>query len=515
MTIRNRMQSFTNRQRLGLFLALPIFVSVLIIPRPVDMTPEARIVLAVTVLMAFLWITEALPIPATALLPLVIFPLLQVAPAQEIARQYGDRNIFLFMGGFFLAASIEKWHLHRRIALKAVLILGSSPRRIVLGMMAATAFLSMWISNTATTLMMLPIAVAIARHAQLLGSDSDEEASAHESFGKALLFGIGYGASIGGIGTLIGTPPNIIFVSQFQRLFPDGPEISFFRWFLVGFPLVLVFLPVAWIYLTRFAHPIRFHSLPGGKEIVRKQLKELGPMSRGEKSVLIVFILTALGWMLRRDIIIGALTIPGWSNLLSVQDLVHDSTVAIFASLLLFCIPVFLKEGVFLLDWQSAVKIPWGILLLFGGGLARANQFQATGLARWIGENLDFLKTVPLIIAVVAVVFTIDFLTEVTSNTAVTSIFMPILAAMAVGMGTHPLLLMVAGTIAASLAFMLPVATPPNAVIFSSGILTLPQMAKTGFGMNILGMIVTTAVVYALAIPIFRITLTRLPEWIH
>ena len=232
-------------------------------------------------------------------------------------------------------------------------------------------------------------------------------------------------------------------------------------------------------------------------------------------SFLVVFAITALGWMFRRNIVIGSITIPGWSNLLSVQDLVHDSTVAIFASLLLFAIPVVLKEGEFLLDWKSAVKIPWGILLLFGGGLALANQFEVTGLARWVGENLNFLSVVPLIVAVIVVVFTVDFLTEVTSNMAITSIFMPILAAMAVGMGTHPLLLMVAGTIAASLAFMLPVATPPNAVVFSSGYLTLPQMARTGFIMNLIGMIITTLVLYALAVPILRITLNRLPDWVH
>ena len=479
------------------------------------MTPEAMIVLAVTGLMAFLWITEAIPIPATALFPLVLFPLLRVAPAQDIATQYGDRNIFLFMGGFFLAAAIERWGLHRRIALKAVLILGTSPRKIVLGMMVATAFISMWISNTATTLMMLPIAVAIARHAEQLGRDSNHDESMYKTFGRALMFGIGYAASIGGIGTLIGTPPNIIFISQYQRLFPDAPEISFLQWFLVGFPLVMVFLPIAWIYLVRLAHPIRFNSLPGGKEIIRKQLQDLGPMNKGEKRVLVVFAITALGWMFRRNIVIGSITIPGWSNLLSVQDLVHDSTVAIFASLLLFAIPVVLKEGEFLLDWKSAVKIPWGILLLFGGGLALANQFEVTGLARWVGENLNFLSVVPLIVAVIVVVFTVDFLTEVTSNMAITSIFMPILAAMAVGMGTHPLLLMVAGTIAASLAFMLPVATPPNAVVFSSGYLTLPQMARTGFIMNLIGMIITTLVLYALAVPILRITLNRLPDWVH
>jgi sodium-dependent dicarboxylate transporter 2/3/5 len=508
-------EEFATRQKVGLFLGIPLFLIILILPEPAGMSPEAKKTLAITVLMALWWITEVLPISATALLPLILFPFLNVDTAQEVARQYGDRNIMLFMGGFFLATSIEKWGLHRRMALRSVLILGTSPRKIILGMMIATAFLSMWISNTATTMMMLPIALAIAKHAQLLSSGLPQEERIFESFDTALLFGIGYAASIGGIGTLIGTPPNIIFSAQVQRLFPEAPEISFFQWFLVGFPLVVIFLPIAWVYLTRIAHPVKAQTLPGGKAIIRKRLEELGPMSRGEKYVLAVFLLTAFGWMFRRDIALGFVTIPGWSNLLGIETMVHDSTVAIFSAILLFMIPVSFKEGGFLLDWKTAVKIPWGILLLFGGGLALAYEFQATGLAHWIGSNLNVLRAVPILVAVIVVVLLIDFLTEVTSNTAITSIFMPILAVTSIGMGAHPFLLMIAGTIAASLAFMLPVATPPNAVVFSSGYITLPQMARTGFFMNLLGMVVTTIVVYLLAIPIFHITISRLPDWVH
>jgi sodium-dependent dicarboxylate transporter 2/3/5 len=477
------------------------------------MSGEAQKTLAVTVLMAFWWITEALPIPATALLPLILFPFLKVDSAQEVSRQFGNRNIFLFMGGFFLAAAIEKWGLHKRIALKAVSLLGTSPKKIILGMMMGTALISMWISNTATTMMMLPIAVAIAKHAESLYTDSDVELI--YTFRTALLFGIGYAASIGGIGTLIGTPPNIIFASQVHILFPDAPEISFFHWFLVGFPLVVLFLPIAWFYLTRIAHPVHVKTLPGGKALIRDRLKALGPMGRGEKYVLCVFFLTAFGWMFRRNIDLGVFTIPGWSNILGIHETVHDSTVAIFSAILLFMIPVDFKEKGFLLDWKTAVKIPWGILLLFGGGLALAHEFQATGLAQWIGSHMNALEVIPLLIAVLAVVFIIDFLTEVTSNTAVTSIFMPVLAVTSISMGVHPYLLMVAGTIAASLAFMLPVATPPNAVVFGSGYISLPQMAKTGFFMNLIGMVVTTIIVYALAVPIFHITLSRLPDWVQ
>lgn len=505
---------FSTRQKIGLLIGFPIFLLILLLPVPGGMTPEAHTTLAVTILMAFWWITEAIPIAATALLPLILFPLLTVDTAQSVASQYGDRNIFLFMGGFFLASAIEKWGLHKRLALKCITILGASPGKIIFGMMAATAFLSMWISNTATTLMMLPIAIAVAKHASSFKKDSDDNHAVLASFGTALLFGIGYAANIGGIGTLIGTPPNIIFASQVQKLFPNAPEISFLQWFIVGFPLVIIFLPLTWFYLTRIAHPVKLKTLPGGKSIIRNRLKELGVMKPGERYVLIVFIVTAVGWIFRKNISFGAFTIPGWSNLLSIQDTVHDSTVAIAAAILLFIIPVNFRKGEFLLDWKTAVRIPWGILLLFGGGLALAHEFQVTGLARWIGSNMSILEAVPVIIAVIVVVFMIDFLTEVTSNTATASIFLPILAATSLGLGVHPYLLMIAGTIAASLAFMLPVATPPNAVIFSSGYLKLPQMAKTGFGMNILGMIVTTLIVYLLAVPIFHITLTKLPEWI-
>lgn len=508
------MNNFSKRQLIGLLAGIPLFLILLLVPPPEGMSPEAQKTLAITVLMAFWWITEALPISATALLPLILFPLLKVDAAQDVAHQYGDRNIFLFMGGFFLAVTIEKWNLHKRIALRSVLILGTSPKKIIFGMMAVTAFLSMWISNTATTVMMLPIAMAIAKHAELLAQSSDREENYFKTFGTTLLFGIGYSASIGGIGTLIGTPPNIIFAAQVQRLFPNAPEISFFHWFLVGFPLVILFLPIAWLYLTRVAFPVREKSLPGGREVIRQQLDALGPMSGAEKSVLAVFVLTAFAWMFRRNIVLGFLTIPGWSNLLGIEKTVHDSTVAIAAAILLFAIPANLSKNEFLLDWKTALKIPWGILLLYGGGLALAHEFQTTGLAQWIGSNMEALKAFPILLTVIIVVLTIDFLTEVTSNTAVTSIIMPILAVTAIGMGTHPYLLMIAGTIAASLAFMLPVATPPNAVVFSSGYITIPQMAKTGFFMNIIGMIITTIIVYLVAIPVFGITLSSLPEWV-
>lgn len=502
------------RQKIGLLIGIPLFLFILFFPRPEGISPEGQKTLAVTVLMAFWWITEALPISATALLPLVLFPILKVDTAQEVAAQFGDRNIFLFMGGFFLATAIEKCGLHKRMALKTVAILGTSPGKIILGMMCATAFLSMWISNTATTIMMLPIAIAISKYAVSQTSDNIQESKDIGSFGTVLMLSIGYGASIGGIGTLIGTPPNIIFAAHVQKLFPEAPEISFFRWFLLGFPLVVVFIPIAWFYLVKIVHPIKIKTLLGTKKVIKTQLKDMGPMTRDEKIILTIFLITAFGWMFRKNIDIGVWVVPGWSNLLGIEKMVHDSTVAILGSILLFAIPANFKRREHLLDWKSAVKIPWGILLLFGGGLALAHEFQVTGLAKWIGSNLSLLKLVPIIVGVLIVVLTIDFLTEITSNTAIASIFMPILAATSIAMSVHPFLFMIAGTIAASLAFMLPVATPPNAVIFGSGYITLPQMAKTGLGLNLIGMILTTLFVYLLAIPIFGITLSNLPNWV-
>lgn len=504
----------TQKKYAGMAGGILLFALLLMLPCPAGMSGAARNTLAVTLLMAFWWITEAIPIPATALLPVVLFPLLGIQSSGDVASHYGDRNIFLFLGGFLLAAAIQKWDLHKRIALKTVAVLGTSPRTIIFGMMTATAFLSMWISNTATAMMMLPIALALLRHTESLPL-SREEKDGTAPFGRALMFGIGYAASIGGIGTLIGTPPNIIFASAVQRLFPGAPEISFFRWFLVGFPLVLFFLPVTWIYLVRIAHPVRMKRLPGGKGLIRERLQELGPMSSGEKRVLAVFLFTALGWMFRRNIVIGSFTIPGWSNLLGLESLVHDSTVAVLAAVLLFILPGNKKGGIRLLDWESALKIPWGILLLFGGGLALAAGFQSSGLTQWIGSRLTLLQTLPVLVAVLLVVGLIDFLTEVTSNTAVASIFMPILAATSLAMGVHPFLLMIAGTIAASLAFMLPAATPPNAVIFSSGSVTLPQMARTGFWLNIAGMLITTIVIYLLAVPVFGLMAEKLPDWVQ
>lgn len=504
----------TIRHKIGFWLALPIFILILLLPFPESLSSQGQRTLAVAILMAWWWITEAIPIPATALIPIVAFPLLKILPVEKVVSAYGDSNIYLFMGGFLIAITMQRWALHRRIALRIISIIGISPQRIILGFMIATALLSMWISNTATTMMMYPIGLAIILHInELLPKDKNIEGE-NGNFETVLMLAIAYSASIGGIGTLIGTPPNIVFAAAIKSIFPDAPEIGFLKWTMVGLPLVILFIPITWIILTKIILPVRIKSIPGGKEVIASQLKELGPMKKAEKYTLIVFILTALGWIFRQNIDVGFFTIPGWSNLLGLQDYVNDATIAIGSAVLLFLIPVDFKKKEFLLNWDWAIRIPWGILILFGGGIALAGAFKSSGLAAWIGTNLDLFSHVPVIVIIMITCFMLTFLTEVTSNTATSTIFMPILAATAIAMKIHPFLLMIPATISASCAFMLPVATPPNAIIFGSGVVTVPQMAKAGFALNFAGIILVTMITYLVAIPVFGIVLGTLPAWI-
>jgi len=507
---------FTLRQQVGLFGAIPVFVITLwLISLDTNININAQYVLAISVLMAWCWITEALPIPATALIPMALFPILGVQKAKEVGSAYGDSNIFLFMGGFFLAITMQKWGLHRRLALHIIKIIGTSPRKIILGFMVATAILSMWISNTATTMMMYPIGLAIVLHVSDLEKAEKQENNLN-TFRTALMLGIAYAASIGGVGTLIGTPPNIVLVSQLGHIFPDAPEIGFFQWMKIGVPLVILFLPITWFFITRIALPVKRESLPGGGDLINSELEKMGKASTGEKLTLMMFIITALAWIFRQNIEFGFFTLPGWSNILRNASFINDSTVAIFAAIILFAIPVDLKRGQFLLDWANARKIPWGILILFGGGIALAKGFESTGLASWIGLKLQLFANVPTLIMILLVCLMLTFLTEVTSNTAITTLFMPILAAAAVATNIHPLLLMIPASMSASCAFMLPVATPPNAIIFGSGNVTIPQMAKTGFALNLVGAILITVLVYLIAIPVFNLVGGGgLPGWAH
>jgi len=502
----------TVRNKIGFWLGIPIFLLINFLPFSNTLAPEALRTLSIAILMAWWWITEAIPIPATALIPIVAFPALKILPMNDVVSSYGDSNIYLFLGGFLLAITMQRWELHRRIALHIIKFIGIGPQRIMLGFMVATAFLSMWISNTATTMMMYPIGLAIIL--QLNEIIPDKHKSEILNFETVLMLCIAYSASIGGIGTLIGTPPNIVFAAAVRKMFPEAPEIGFLQWMMVGIPLVITFIPITWLFLTKVFMPIRLKSMPGGKEVILTELKKLGPMKKAERYTLFVFLLTAFGWIFRQNIEVGIFTIPGWSNLLGLQDYVNDTTVAIFSALLLFLIPVNFREKEFLLNWEWAMRIPWGILILFGGGIALAAGFKQSGMAEWIGNNLSLFSSVPLIVMIIITSFMLTFLTEVTSNTATATIFMPILATTALVMGIHPYLLMIPATISASCAFMLPVATPPNAIIFGSGSVTIPQMAKAGVGLNMIGIFLVTLITYLIAIPAFGIMLGNLPAWV-
>lgn len=462
--------------------------------------------------MAAWWITEAIPIPATALIPLVAFPLLGILPADIVARQYGHHLVFLFLGGFILAQAIQKCCLHRRIALWTVNGIGRSPSRIILGFMVATGFLSMWISNTATTLMMIPVALGIISRAEERNCDPGST----RNFSCALLLGIAYSANIGGIATLIGTPPNTVFASQFEKFFSScgAPEITFFRWVTVGLPVVLCFLPLVWLLLTRVFFPVRGDFSLGSRDHIREELDEMGKMSRAEGLTLAVFLTTAFLWIFLKDIpITSRITIPGWSNLLGVDQMVRDATVAIAMAIVLFLVPVDLKKREFLMDWEWARKIPWGLLLLFGGGIALATGFAESGLSESIGRQVKAFQGLHPIFLVASLCLIMTFLTEITSNTATANIMMPILASTSVGMGIDPLLMMIPAVLSISCAFMLPVATPPNAIIFSSGYLTVPTMARTGLFINLLGVVLVTTIIFLVAVPVLGIDPSALPSW--
>ena len=475
------------------------------------MDVSAKRAAACAVLMAFWWITEAIPIPATALLPAILYPLLKITSAKEAVLPYADRNIFLFMGGFFIAMAMQRHHLHKRIALHIIRLVGTSSRKLVLGFMIATAFLSMWISNTATTMMMLPIGMAVISHfkTQVENGDSGITIDPHHfRFAIVLMLGIAYAASIGGIGTLVGTPPNIVFAGIIRNTLPGYPEIDFVTWMTIGLPVVIIFLPIAWIYLVYIGSPPEINRIPGSKVLIKNEIMALGRMNRGESITLIIFCLTALGWIFRTNISIGQFTITGWTNLLGIEEYVHDSTVALTGAMLLFIIPTNLKNHEFVLNWEWAKRIPWGILILFGGGFALASSFQSTGLDIWIGEMFARINTISILILIISVCLLLTFMTEITSNTATITMMLPVLAAMALSMKIHPYILMIPATISTSCAFMLPVATPPNAIVFGSEYIEMHHMARIGFILNLAGVVIITSLVYFVVLPMLAIHLT-------
>ena len=492
---------------IGFWLGLGLFVALLAVPIDAG-NPTASRMAAVAVLMGVWWITEAIPIPVTALLPVALFPILKIMKGKEVSELYFNTYIFLFTGGFILALALEKCNLHRRMALSIVRVIGGKPQTILLGFMCATAFLSMWISNTATAMMMLPIAMSVIT-VMRPGADGAGAAPhisdgpvGYRNFSTGLMLAIAYASSIGGIATLIGTPPNLLFLRVYKIQFPDSPEISFAKWMAMGIPFSAIFLFIAWALLAYILFPAGKEMLLKGRDVIRHELQKLGKISRAEFRVLLIFSATVLLWIFRGgDAKSGGLN--GWSDRLGLDAWVDDGTVAVAMALLLFLIPSGEAGGSKLMDWATAVRLPWGILFLFGGGFALAGGFESSGLSEWVGEGLRGLAKFSPVVLTGGVCASVTFLTEMTSNTATTGAFLPIVASLAKAIDVHPLSLMIPATLSASCAFMLPVATPPNAIVFGSGHVTIPQMAKAGIVLNLIGVVLVTATTFLLAVPLF------------
>ncbi len=489
-------------------LVLVPFLSVLFM-LVFDLSPghrEITYTAAIALWMAVWWITETVPLAVTALIPLILFPAFGIMDGKDVSSQYVNHIIFLFIGGFLVALAMERWQLHKRLALRVLMLVGVHPRFILLGFMVATAFLSMWISNTATTMMMVPISIAIvSKLDEMLGSEKVRKMAV------GIFLGIAYSASIGGVATLIGTPPNPIFVRIFSIFFPKAPEISFAQWFFFAIPISVIFLFIAWMLLSMLFCPRQGKELD--KEVFSVQYKELGPTSFEEKVVLVDFLILVFLWMFRADIPIGSFKIPGWSNLLPRADFINDGTVAMTMAFLLFLIPTKDRKGIKILDWPTAARLPWNIVLLFGGGFALASGFKESGLSSWLGEQLKGLSTLPPLLIIACICLLITFLTELTSNTATAQILLPILATLAVSIKLNPLLLMIPGTLSCSFAFMLPVATPPNAIIFGTDRVRIADMARTGVILNIIGAILLTAAVFLIGRAVFGIDISKIPPW--
>ncbi len=487
------------RQLIGIFLGPVLFLFMVLMGAPEGLTSSAWSTAGVGVWMAVWWMTEAVPIPVTSLMPMVLFPVLGIATMKDAASPYSNPLIYLFLGGFILALGMERCSLHKRIALNVLKRVGTKPSSIIAGFMLSCALLSMWVTNTATTMMMLPIALSV------IGLAKEKLKGAHlEAFGPALLLSIAYACTIGGLGTLIGTVPNALVAGFMQENY--GLELGFGAWMAVGVPIVCVGLPVTYFILTNWVFKLGKEHIPGMEELVQNGLNSLGKPSRDEKAVGSIFGLVVALWIGRP--LYGSF-IPGLS----------DTGIALLGAMLLFVVPSSNPgktwEKRFLMDWKTAKTIPWGILVLFGGGLSLAAAIDATGLAVWMGEIISAVDVWPVILITLVVVLLVVFLTELTSNTATTAAFLPVVASLALGIGQNPLLLAIPVTFAASAAFMLPVATPPNAIVYGSGLVSIPQMAKAGIWLNIAFTLILTVMSYFLVQWVFGVELGVLPAWAH
>lgn len=484
------------RQWSGWVLGPGVLLVTLLLTPPAGLSPEGWRTAGAGALMAVLWITEAIPIPATALLPLVLFPLLGLANIRDAAAPYSNPIILLFLGGFIIALAMQKWGLHRRIAITLIGAMGTKPRRIILGFLMSSTAVSMWVSNTATALMMLPIAVSVVA---LLPREA-RTSSALSGFGTALLLSVAYGSTTGGMATLIGTPPNALLAGYLDSVY--HVEIGFAQWMALGVPVTLVALPVVFFALTRVSFRLGTAEVPGMAALLEGERLRLGRPSRGELSVAIVFLLTALGWILQPLIARAA-------------PFVSDTTVAIAGAVALFMIPVNARRGEFVMDWGATRTLPWEVLLLFGGGLSLAGMIEKHGVSHYLGGLSGGLQGVPAVVTLCVVCFLILMLTELTSNTATAATFLPIVAATAVSLGQNPLLFLIPTALASNCSFMMPVGTPPNAIVFGSGLVTLPQMAKAGFLLNLLLVPIIVGLVLLLGPYVFDLQLGVMPEWVR
>ena len=475
------------KENFGFLLGVTAAIVVMLLPTPEGLTPEAHKTAALFLLMGVWWATEAVPVAVTALVPLALFPMLGIVDIQSAANPYANKTIYLFFGGFLIATAIQKWDLHKRIALFVLEYAGSNGASLILGFMLTAALISMWVMNTATTIMLLPIGLAVITVVkETVKGLSDQEI---ESFQLALLLGIAYGATIGGMSTLIGTGPNGMLAAFMADNY--DLDISFVDWMKVGVPLSVVMLPCSWLILTRLIFKVEFETSQETKNLLSTMKQELGKFEGAEFKVFVVFVLTALTWMLRTVL----------DDINGLEGL-SDAGIAMISALFLFLLPSGdkVKRGA-LLEWKDAQEnVPWGLLVLFGGGLSLANAVQATGLAVWMGNLIP--QGISIVLIVILVVTMIIFLTELTSNMATTATFLPVVAAIAIQSDFNPLLVTAAVALAASCAFMLPVATPPNAIVFGSGLIRVPQMARAGFLINVLGILVVSFVA-AVSVPYF------------
>lgn len=482
------------RQWSGWALGPGALLVTLLTDAPPGLDPAGWHTAGVALLMATWWICESIPIPATALLPLVLFPALHLGDIRETAAPFANPIIFLFLGGFLLALAMQRWQLHRRVALNLIGLMGARPARIVGGFLLASALVSMWVSNTATALMMLPIALSVV---QLLPA-GPAAGPAAKDFGTALLLAVAYGATTGGMATLIGTPPNALLAAYVEKVY--GFSLGFGQWMLLGVPVMLVTLPVVYLVLTRASFRLGPDEVPGLAALIRDEQARLGPFSRGELGVTVIFVLTASGWILQ----------PWLARLV---PLLTDTTIAMTGGLLLFLIPVDARRGRFLMDWSATKGLPWDVLLLFGGGLSLAGNIERHGLSRYLGSLCSGLESWPMLATLCLVCFGILMLTELTSNTATAATFLPIAAALALSLGQDPLLFLIPTALAANCSYMLPVGTPPNAIVFASGHLTLPQMARAGMLLNLALVPIIVGLVLLLGPWVFGLRLDTVPVW--